>query len=147
MRGNPVPPASLTDSNTISKATAEISTPAPKAMMAPSVRLPTFTDNPITPPRSSDEQATKPHKNALSMLSMMTVQWAESKTVPDELRQDLHVIYETSPVIRSVLMVNASIPAEAQDAIATVLEQMEQTPEGREVIRGQQSALADVEKV
>jgi phosphonate transport system substrate-binding protein len=74
------------------------------------------------------------HEGILDAGAISNVDWAESKTVPDELRQDLQVIHETSPVIRSVLMVNASIPAEAQDAIATVLEQMEQTPEGREVM-------------
>jgi phosphonate transport system substrate-binding protein len=74
------------------------------------------------------------HEGTLDAGAISNVDWAESKTVPDELRQDLQVIHETSPVIRSVLMVNASIPAEAQDAIATVLEQMEQTPEGREVM-------------
>ncbi len=59
----------------------------------------------------------------------------EDDTVPDDLRNDLQVIYETKPVIRSVLMVNASIPAEAQEAIAVILEQMEKTPEGREVMK------------
>ncbi len=75
------------------------------------------------------------HNGTVDAGALSNLDWAESKTVPDELRQDLHIIYETRPVIRSVLMVNASIPAEAQDAIATVLEQMEQTPEGREAMK------------
>jgi phosphonate transport system substrate-binding protein len=75
------------------------------------------------------------HSGTLDAGAISSIDWAESETVPDELRQDLHIVVETRPVIRSVLMVNASIPAEAQDAIATVLEQMELTPEGREVMK------------
>jgi phosphonate transport system substrate-binding protein len=75
------------------------------------------------------------HKGILDAGAISNVDWAESKTVPDELRKDLQIIYETRPVIRSVLMVNASIPAEGQEAIATILERMERTPEGREVMK------------
>ncbi len=74
------------------------------------------------------------YNGAVDAGAVSNVDWKESDTVPDELRQDLHVIYETAPVIRSVLMVNAAIPAEAQETIAAILEGMEETQEGRDVM-------------
>ncbi len=74
------------------------------------------------------------HNGAADAGAISNIDWNESDTVPDELRPNLHVIYETRPVIRSVLMVNAAIPAEAQETIATVLERMKETQEGRDVM-------------
>ncbi len=67
--------------------------------------------------------------------AVSNLDWAEEDTVPEAMRAKLRVIYETKPVIRSVLMVNASIPAEVQEQIAVILEQMETTPEGREAMK------------
>ncbi len=75
------------------------------------------------------------YKGILDAGAISNLDWAEDDTVPDDLRKDLQIIYETRPVIRSVLMVNASIPAEAQEAIAAILEQMENTPEGRDAMK------------
>ena len=75
------------------------------------------------------------YKGIVDAGAVSNLDWADDKTVPDDVRKDLQILYETKPVIRSVLMVNSSIPAEAQEAIATILEQMENTPEGRDVMK------------
>ena len=75
------------------------------------------------------------HKGTADAGAISNLDWAEDETVPDDLRGDLHVIHVTNPVIRSVLMVNSSIPAAVQERIAIILEQMEKTPEGRDVMK------------
>ena len=51
-------------SSVSSKATALMSTPAPKAMTRPITRFEMFRPSAISPPRSSDEPASSPHRNA-----------------------------------------------------------------------------------
>src|SRR5215831_3626897 len=65
--GNPLPAASLMDSNTSSYATADSKTPAPNAMITPSHFLLMATDAPSNPPMASDEVAMSPQRNALNM--------------------------------------------------------------------------------
>src|SRR5215831_8634848 len=65
--GNPLPAASLMDSNTSSYATADSKTPAPNAMITPSHFLLMATDAPSKPPMASDEVAIRPQTNAMNM--------------------------------------------------------------------------------
>ena len=69
--GKPLRPAKCTASKTSSYATAETSTPAPKPMIKPSVRLLKFSHDAKRPPTMSEDPATKPQKNALPIAPTM----------------------------------------------------------------------------
>ncbi len=67
--------------------------------------------------------------------ALSNLDWADEETVPAEIKANLQVVYETRPVIRSTLMVNASLPAEVKERIAEILEHMHETEEGRKVMK------------
>src|SRR5262245_59496506 len=61
----PLPWDSSTDSWASSKATADINTPEPNAMIRPSILLLILNQYVSNPPTTKEEAANRPHKNAL----------------------------------------------------------------------------------
>ena len=75
------------------------------------------------------------HNGTFDAGAVSNLDWEDKETVPDNLRGDLHVIHKTAPVIRSTLMVRASIPVEIQERIADILENMHKSDEGKAVMK------------
>lgn len=75
------------------------------------------------------------HEGIFDAGAVSNLDWDDKETVPDQLRGDLEIIHQTKPVIRSTLMVRASIPDEIQEQIAVILENMHKTEEGRAVMK------------
>lgn len=75
------------------------------------------------------------HKGTFDAGAVSNLDWNDKETVPDSLRKDLRVIHQTNPVIRSTVMVRASIPAEIQERIAVTLQNMHKSPEGLAIMK------------
>lgn len=75
------------------------------------------------------------HKGTFDAGAVSNLDWEDKKTVPDNLRDDLRVIHQTAPVIRSTLMVRSSIPSDIKAQIASILENMHKSEEGKAVMK------------
>jgi len=63
--------------------------------------------------------------------AISNLDWADPDTAPAMLRNDLVVIHETQPVIRSLILARESLDDGLAGRIVAILESMHESPEGR----------------
>ncbi len=67
--------------------------------------------------------------------ALSNLDWTEADPAIAPLKNDLHVIHKTRPVIRSLFLARQSLDDRICDRIAEILFAMHETPEGNEVLR------------
>jgi len=67
--------------------------------------------------------------------AISNLDWADPNTAPAELRNELVVIHETAPVIRSLFMVRRAIDDALAGRISEILTAMHETAEGRTALK------------
>lgn len=67
--------------------------------------------------------------------AVSNLDWKDESDAPAHLKQDLMVIHETAPIIRSLLMVRASLDEGLKQEIRRVLLGMHQTRDGQETLK------------
>lgn len=66
--------------------------------------------------------------------AVSNIDWNDPESAPASLRNDLKIIYETRPIIRSVILVRRSLDAGIRKEIGNILLRMDQTDDGRAVL-------------
>ncbi len=61
--------------------------------------------------------------------------WDDPKRAPPGLKQHLRVVYESPPIIRSLLLVRKGMPAELRSRLAEILLAMHEDPAGQPVLK------------
>lgn len=67
--------------------------------------------------------------------ALSNLDWYSPKSAPEHLKQELKIIHETDPVIRSLLMVRSTMDGALQRELKEVLLHMHLTRDGRETLR------------
>lgn len=67
--------------------------------------------------------------------ALSNLDWYSPKSAPEHLKQELKIIHETDPVIRSLLMVRSAVDEALQREIKEVLLHMHLTRAGRETLK------------
>jgi phosphonate transport system substrate-binding protein len=67
--------------------------------------------------------------------AVSNLDWDDPETAPAALKDELRVIHETTPVIRSLMLARQSFDDDLCERIAVILESMHESPEGRAVLK------------
>ncbi|UCH73559.1 MAG: phosphate/phosphite/phosphonate ABC transporter substrate-binding protein [Rhodospirillales bacterium] len=67
--------------------------------------------------------------------AISNLDWEDPDTAPARLKDELHILHETEPVIRSLFMARRSLDDELCARISALLEHMHESPEGRAVLK------------
>lgn len=67
--------------------------------------------------------------------AISNLDWSDPDSAPAALRNDLIVIHQTEPVVRSLIMARKSLDGDLTARIAAILESMHETSEGRAVLK------------
>ena len=67
--------------------------------------------------------------------AISNLDWADEDEVSETDRRDLVAIYETDPIIRSIVLVRSTLDSNVKTRLALVLEQMHETDVGMETLR------------
>lgn len=67
--------------------------------------------------------------------AISNLDWDNPKKAPPRLKEGLTIIYETQPVIRSLMMVRRTLDADLKKRMESVLAQMHETSEGKAALK------------
>ncbi len=67
--------------------------------------------------------------------AISNLDWDDPDTAPADLKDGLHIIHETKPVIRSLMLARQSLDDGLRERITVILETMHESAEGRAVLK------------